>query len=170
MEEVSGKLFFLPIMLAYNRLLPNHPAYIHCPGPGGGGDGWKGQKVEYVSEIPRKVQRPCICQAKACSAPVLNRLKRPSTRVSRLPPWLSNFSSQIQFPPWQNDSFHENIWSILPACKNPLKYTMNPYCLDPQDVLGSQGFLPSNRSWGKPRWSQKGEITQTRARLPGPKD
>lgn len=48
MEEVSGELFFLPIMLAYNHFLQNHPACIHCPGPGVGwggvGGGMKGAK------------------------------------------------------------------------------------------------------------------------------
>lgn len=87
-----------------------------------------------------------ICHAGARSALILNRLKRLSTRGSGLPPWVSHFSSQIQFPQWQNDSFCENVCSILPAYENPLKYTKNPYCLDPQDVLGSRGLLPSNHS------------------------
>lgn len=46
MEGMSGKLFFffLPIMLAYNHFLQNHPAYIPCPEPGDKGDERKGQK------------------------------------------------------------------------------------------------------------------------------
>lgn len=35
---MSGKLFFLPTMLAYNHFLQAHPAYIQCPGPGDEGD------------------------------------------------------------------------------------------------------------------------------------
>lgn len=64
----------------------------------------------------------------------------------RTPPWVSHFSSRIQFPQWQNDSFCENVCSILPAYEKPLKNTKKPYCLDPQDVLESQGLLPSNHS------------------------
>lgn len=105
----------------------------------------KGKKVQSVPEIPSK-QRPCICQAGARSAPILNRLKRLSARGSGRPPWVSYFSSRIQFPQWQNDSFCENVCSILPAYEKPLKNTKRPYRLDPQDVLGSQGLLPSNHS------------------------
>lgn len=153
---MSGKLFSLPVMLAYNHFLQNHPAYSHCPGlevgvRGEGVDEWKRQKVHSVVEILSKRTAPHICQNETCSTPSLNRLRGLSTRVSRLSLWVSNLPSQIQFPQWQNDNFRENICSIHSACENPLKFTMNASSLNPWDVLGSWGFLPSQHSWGKPK-------------------
>lgn len=154
MEEVSGELFFLPIMLAYNHFLQNHPACIHCPGPGVGwggvGGGMKGAKSSGFIWGPREVQRPGRCQAQAYSAPALNWVYM-CVKI----PTLGNLPSQIQFPQWQNENFHENICSILPSCEKPLKCTMTAYSLNPWAVLRSQEFLPSHHFWGKPKRSEK---------------
>jgi hypothetical protein len=149
MEEVSGKLFSIPVMLAYNHFLQRHSAYSHCPGLGvegwvyeGGGGGGRGSMNEKGKKFSmylrcRVSAQPCICQAETCSAPILNSLRGLSTRVSILPPWVSNLPSQIQFPQWQIDNFRGNICSILSVCENPLTFTTNASSLSPQGVLGS---------------------------------
>lgn len=126
MGEVSGKLFSLSVRLAYNHSLQNHPEHSHCPGLErvGGVDEWKRQKVQSGFEIRGSAQARTR-QAETCSVPILHRLRGLSTRVSRLPPWVSNLPSQIRFPQWRNDNFHENICSTLSACENPLKFTIN---------------------------------------------
>lgn len=172
MEGMSGKLFFFPSCYAgLQPLSSKSPSVYSLPWARGWGR-WTKRAKKFSLYLRSQVSRGhvCICHTGARSAPILNRLKRLSTCGSGLPPWVSHFSSRIQFPQWQNDSFCENVCSILPAYENPLKYTKNPYCLDPQDELGSQGLLPSNHSWRKPRRSQKGEISQIGARLPNPKD
>lgn len=140
MEEVSGKLFSLPLMLAYHHFLQNHPAYRDCPvlGVGVWGRSMNERGEKFSTYLRSRVSaQPRVCQAETCSAPILNRLRGHSPCVSRLPPWVSNLLSQIQSPQWRNDNFRGNICSILSACESPLKFTTNSSSLNLQDVLGS---------------------------------